>query len=209
MLEKVVCLISGGTDSPVAAWLAIRKGLVPVFVYFDNAPFTDEVAKQKALDAIKKFGVKGVKVYVVDNGGNMAEIVKNCRRNLTCVLCRRMMFRVAEEIASREGAKALVTGEIIGEHASQTLTNLRVENKVLSKVTVLRPLIGMDKVEVEILAKKVGTFNSLAKPASCCTAAPPKPRTLARLQEVQKAELRLNIKQMIQRALENMRVVQC
>jgi len=145
---------------------------------------------------------------VVDNGGNMGEIVKNCPRNLTCVLCRRMMFRVAEKIALKEGAKALVTGEIIGEHASQTLTNLRVENMVLSKVTVLRPLIGMDKVEVEILARKIGTFNALAKSTSCCTAAPPKPRTLARLQEVQKAELRLNINQMIQRALENMKVVQ-
>jgi thiamine biosynthesis protein ThiI len=206
--EKVICLISGGTDSPIAAWFAVRKGLVPVFVYFDNAPFTDEVAKQTALDTIKQLVVKGVKVYVVDNGGNMAEIVKNCPRNLTCVLCRRMMFRVAEKIASKEGAKAIVTGEIIGEHASQTLTNLRVENSVLSKVTVLRPLIGMDKVEVEVLARKIGTFNALAKPASYCTAAPPKPRTLAKLQEVQNAELRLNIKQMIQRSLENMRVVQ-
>jgi len=204
---KVVCLASGGTDSPVAAWLTVRKGLVPVFVYFDNAPFTDEVAKQKALDTVKKLGLESAKVYVVHNGDNLAEIVRNCPRNLTCVLCRRLMYRVAEKIALNEGAEALVTGEIIGEHASQTLRNLRVENQVLSEVTVLRPLIGMDKIEVENWARKIGTFDTSTKPASCCTGAPPKPRTRAGLEEAQKAEQRLNIKDMIERDLKNITVI--
>jgi thiamine biosynthesis protein ThiI len=204
---KVVCLISGGTDSPVAAWLAVRKGLTPVFVYFDNTPFTDEAAKQKALDAVKKLGLENVKVYMVHNGDNLAEIVRNCPRNLTCVLCRRIMYLVAEKIALKEGAEALVTGEIIGEHASQTLRNLRVENQVLSEVTVLRPLIGMDKIEVESWARIIGTFDASTKPASCCTGAPPKPRTRAGLEEAQKAEQCLNIKDMIERDLKNITVV--
>jgi thiamine biosynthesis protein ThiI len=205
--EKVVCLASGGTDSPVAAWLAVRKGLAPVFVYFDNAPFTDEAAKQKALDTVKKLGLESAKVYVVHNGDNLADIVRNCPRNLTCVLCRRLMYRVAEKIALKEGAEALVTGEIIGEHASQTLRNLRVENQVLSEVTVLRPLIGMDKIEVENLARKIGTFDVSTKPVSCCTGAPPKPRTRAGLEEVQKAEQHLNIKEMIEKDLKNVTVL--
>jgi thiamine biosynthesis protein ThiI len=205
--RKVVCLVSGGTDSPVAAWLAVRKGLVPVFVYFDNAPFTDAASKQKALDTVKKLGLESVKVYVVHSGDSLADIVNNCPRNLTCVLCRRLMYRVAEQIALKEGAEALATGEIIGEHASQTLRNLRVENQVLSEVTVLRPLIGMDKLEVENMARKIGTFETSTKPASCCTGAPPKPRTLTGLEEVQKAEQRLNIKEMIEKDLKNVTVL--
>jgi thiamine biosynthesis protein ThiI len=204
---KVVCLASGGTDSPVAAWLAVKKELTPVFVYFDNAPFTDEAAKQKVFDAVKKLSLENAKIYVLNNGDNLADIVRNCPRNLTCVLCRRLMYRVAEKIALKEGAEALVTGEIVGEHASQTLRNLRVENQVLSEVTVLRPLIGMDKVEVENLARKIGTFDVSAKHVSCCTGAPPKPRTRAGLDEVQKAEQHLNIEKMIEKNLKNARIL--
>ncbi len=203
MLEKVVCLISGGTDSPAAAWLAVRKGLVPVFVYFDNTPFTDGASNQRTLDTIKKLGLESVKVYVVHNGENLADIVRNCPRNLTCVLCRRLMYRVAERIALQERAEAIVTGEIIGEHASQTLRNLRVENQVLSQVTVLRPLIGMDKLEVENLARQIGTFEASTQPVACCTGAPDKPRTLSRLEEVQKAEHHIDIKEMIEKDLKN------
>jgi len=203
--------VSGGIDSPVAAWLAMRKGLTPVFVYFDNSPFTDETTQQRALEAVKKLSTlsfgKGVKLYIVPHGEDLADILKNCPRNLTCVLCRRMMYRVAEKIALKEGAEAIVTGEIIGEHASQTLRNLRVENEALSKVTVLRPLIGMNKTEVEGIARKIGTFDASTKPASCCTGPPPKPRTRARLEEVHKAEKRLSIEEMIERDLKNVTVL--
>jgi len=208
---KVVCLVSGGIDSPVAAWLAMKKGLTPVFVYFDNTPFTDETTQQRSLEAMKKLSQhargKSIKLYVVPHGDDLADILRNCPRNLTCVLCRRMMYRVAEKIALKEGAEALVTGEIIGEHASQTLRNLRVENEALSKVTMLRPLIGMNKTEVESIARKIGTFDSSTKPASCCTGPPPKPRTRARLEEVHKAEKRLNIEGMIKRDLKSVTVL--
>jgi len=209
--KKVICLVSGGIDSPVAAWLGMRKGLTPVFVYFDNFPFTDETTQQRALEAVKKLNTlsfgKGVKLYIVLHGEDLADILRNCPRNLTCVLCRRMMYRAAEKIALKEGAEAILTGEIIGEHASQTLRNLRVENEALSKVTVLRPLIGMNKTEVEGIARKIGTFDASTKPASCCTGPPPKPRTRARLEEVHKAERRLNIDDMIERDLKNVTVL--
>jgi len=208
---KVVCLVSGGIDSPVAAWLAMKKGCTPVFVYFDNSPFTDETTKQRAFESVEKLGQhaykKGIKLHVIPHGDDLADLLRNCPRNLTCVLCRRMMYRVAEKIAQKEGAEALVTGEIIGEHASQTLRNLRVENEALSKVTVLRPLIGMNKTEVESIARKIRTFDASTKPASCCTAPPPKPRTRASLEEVHQAEKHLNIEDMVERDLKGVTVL--
>ncbi|MCW4053139.1 MAG: hypothetical protein NWE78_08035, partial [Candidatus Bathyarchaeota archaeon] len=118
------------------------------------------------------------------------------------VLCRRMMYRLAEKIAQLEGADAIVTGEIIGEHASQTLVNLRVGTQALRDVSMLRPLLGMNKREVENLARKIGTFDTSTKPASCCTGPPRKPRTRARLKEIQEAEKCLDIERMISRDLE-------
>jgi len=208
---KVICLVSGGIDSPVAAWLAMRKGCTPVFVYFDNSPFTDETTQKRALEAIRKLHGyakdRPVIVKVVPHGADLADILRNCPRNLTCILCRRMMYRLAEKIALSEGAEAIVTGEIIGEHASQTLRNLRVESEVISEVTVLRPLIGMNKTEVEGIARKIGTFDASTKPASCCTGPPPKPRTRARLEEVHQAERNLDIEGMIERGLKGVSVL--
>jgi len=203
--------VSGGIDSPVAAWLAMKKGLTPIFVYFDNTPFTDETTQQRAIEAVKKLRKlthkRSVKLYIVPHGNDLADILRNCPRNLTCVLCRRMMYREAEEIALKEGAEAILTGEIIGEHASQTLRNLLVETESLSEVTILRPLIGMNKTEVESIARKIGTFNASIKPASCCTGPPPKPRTRARLEEVHKAENRLNVEGIVERDVKNARVI--
>ncbi len=209
---RVICLVSGGIDSPVAAWLAMRKGCVPIFVFFDNYPFADETTKQRAFVAIKKlrehvYGNK-LKVHVVPHGNDLTDILKNCPRSLTCVLCRRMMYRLAEKIALLEIADAIITGEIIGEHASQTLVNLRVETQAISDVTILRPLLGINKREVENLARKIGTFDASTKPASCCTGPPPKPRTQARLEEILKAEEHLDIEAMIRRDLEGATILQ-
>ncbi len=207
---KVICLVSGGIDSPVAVWLIMIKNLKPVCAYFDNSPFADETTKQRTLEVLKKlrgFVTENIELYIVPHGADLADILRNCQRNLTCVLCRRMMYRVAERIALKEGAEAIVTGEIIGEHASQTLRNLRVETEALSNVTVLRPLIGMNKTEVECLARKIGTFDTSVKPASCCTGPPPQPRTRARLEEVLEAERKLDIERMVKRDLDGIVVL--
>jgi thiamine biosynthesis protein ThiI len=118
-----------------------------------------------------------------------------------------MMYRVAERIALKEGAEAIATGEIIGEHASQTLRNLRVESEAVSRVTILRPLAGENKTEVESMARKIGTFDSSTKPASCCTGPPPKPRTRARIEEVLEAERSLTIEEMVERDLKGASVL--
>ncbi len=190
----------------MAAWLVAKKRCLPLFVYFDNSPFTDETTEQRALQAVRKIKhlilINCAKLYVVPHGKDLADILRNCQRNLTCLLCRRMMYRVAEKIALREGAEAIVTGEIIGEHASQTLTNLRVLSQAISNVAILRPLTGMNKTEVEAIARKIGTFDASTKPASCCTGPPPKPRTRAKLEEVLHAEKNLNVEDMVKRALQ-------
>jgi thiamine biosynthesis protein ThiI len=199
--DKAVCLVSGGIDSPVAAWLVIRKGCTPIFVYYDNYPFSDETTKQRALDTIKKLAdyliSRQAKIYLIPHGNDLTDILRNCPRRLTCILCKRMMYRVAEKVAKKEKAEAIVTGEIIGEHASQTLRNLRVMNTVLKDVCILRPLIGLSKVEVERLARKIGTFEVSTQPALCCSAPPPQPRTRAKLEEIEKAEERLDIESMV------------
>jgi len=203
---KVVCLISGGIDSPVAAWLMMKRGCMPIFVYNDNFPFTGEDTKQRALETIRKlseYTPEGrVKAYVIPHGGNLTNILRNCSRRLTCVLCKRMMYRLGREVAKLEGAQAIVTGEIIGEQASQTLRNLRVESEVLKDICILRPLAGMDKIEVERLAKRIGTFEISIKAALGCSASPSQPRTRATLEETLEAEGRLDVKSMLRRALE-------
>jgi len=184
----------------------MRKGCFPVVVFFDNYPYADETTKQRAMEAVKKLGEYAhgdkLKVYVVPHGDDLTDILRNCPRNLTCVLCRRMMYRLAEKIAQLEGADAIVTGEIIGEHASQTLVNLRVGTQAIRDVSILRPLLGLNKREVENLARKIGTFDTSTKPASCCTGPPRKPRTRARLKEIREAEKDLDIERMISRDLE-------
>ncbi len=209
---KVVCLVSGGIDSPVAAWLVIRKGGVPIFVYYDNYPFTGESTKRRALDTIKILrecvGERGLKIYVIPHGPDLVDILRNCPRRLTCVLCRRMMYRLAERVAKMEGAEAIVTGEIIGEHASQTLRNIRVENTAVTDICVLRPLIAMDKLDVERLARKIGTFEVSTRPGLCCSAPPKSPRTRATLEEVTEAEEKLDVIGMIERDMENAEILE-
>jgi thiamine biosynthesis protein ThiI len=117
------------------------------------------------------------------------------------------MYRISEKIALKEGAEAIVTGEIIGEHASQTLRNLRVETEALSDVTILRPLAGMNKTEVESLARRIGTFDISAKPAQCCTCPPNQPRTRAKFEEVAAAEMKLDVKTMVRRSFESSSVL--
>lgn len=209
---KAVCLVSGGIDSPVAAWLMSKKGCTPIYVYFDNSPLTDETTKQRALDAIKKLtllsGTQSAQLYIVPHGENLADILRGCPRNLTCVLCRRMMYRIAEQIALREGAEAVVTGEIIGEHASQTLRNLHVESDAVSQVTLLRPLVGMNKTEVEAIARKIGTFDDSTKPASCCSGPPPLPRTRAKFEEVHQAEEKMDLAAMVKRTMKHAKFIE-
>ncbi|MEM2904313.1 MAG: hypothetical protein QW057_00140 [Candidatus Bathyarchaeia archaeon] len=202
---KTVCLLSGGIDSPVAAWLLIRRGYIPVFVYFDNYPFTDETTRARALNVARILcrhlpGGKA-RLYVTPHGNDLAEILRRCSRKLTCILCRRMMYRVAEAIAAKEDASSIATGEILGEHASQTSGSLQVISDAVRSLPVLRPLIAMDKVEVEHLARKIGTYAISTSPGLCCSGPPRYPATHPSRQRVEEAERSLRIEEMVAKDL--------
>jgi thiamine biosynthesis protein ThiI len=208
---KAVCLLSGGIDSPVASWLAMKRGCPMVPIYFDNAPFTDESTTNRALNVAKTLfdWAPGFpkKIYVISHGQNLAEFKEKCPERFTCLLCKRMMYRLAEIIADLEGAEGIVTGDAIGEQASQTLRNLRVLTSAATKYPIHRPLLGFDKTETEELARKIGTFEVSIQEAKGCTAAPSKPATSADLQEVMEAEKKLDIEKMIEESYKTLRSI--
>ncbi|KPV64176.1 MAG: tRNA (guanine(6)-N2)-methyltransferase [Candidatus Bathyarchaeota archaeon BA1] len=209
---RVVCLLSGGIDSPVACWLAMKRGCPIVPVYFDNAPFTDESTTNRALSVAKVLFEWAVgfprRMYIVRHGQNLAEFkVRPRLERLTCILCKRMMYRLAERIADMRRAEGIVTGEAIGEQASQTLRNLRVLSMAITKYPIHRPLLGFDKAETERMARKIGTYEASIQRAKGCAAAPRKPATMARPQEVAEAEEALNIGEMIEKSVKSLKIV--
>ena len=208
---KVACLLSGGIDSPVACWLAMKRGCHIVPVYFENSPFTDESITERALSVAKVLFDWAIgfsrRVYLVPHGQNLAEFKRKYPERLTCILCKRMMYRIAERIAEMERAEGIVTGEAIGEQASQTLQNLRVLSTAVTRYPIHRPLLGFDKAETERIARKIGTYEPSAKRAKGCSAAPRKPATTAKPQEVAEAEESLNIVEMVERSVKSLKVV--
>lgn len=208
---KVVGLLSGGIDSAVACWLVMKRGCPVVPVYFDNTPFTDETTTERTLNVAEVLFDWAVgftrQVYVVQHGENLKKIIENCSRKFTCLLCKRMMYRIAERLADMTGAEGIVTGEAIGEQASQTLTNLRVLSNAVKKYPIHRPLLGFDKAETEAIARKIGTYEVSSRKASGCSAVPSKPSTKAKLEEVMETEEKLNIKEMVERSIESLKVV--
>ena len=208
---KLVCLLSGGLDSPVACWLAMRRGSPIVPLYFDNSPFTPEADRVRAVEAAKAVfeWAPGFprRLYIAQNGSNLKEFLEKSPRRLICLLCKRLMYRIAEKVADLVGAAGIVTGEIIGEQASQTLWNLKVLDAAVTKYPVYRPVLCFDKVEVERLARKIGTYEISAKAAGGCEAAPSRPRTKASLEEVLEAEKEVDVTRMVERSLSSLESV--
>jgi len=204
---KVVCLLSGGIDSPVACWLAMKRGCPIVPLYLDNSPLTDETTTAKAVDTARKLFEWSIgfstKMYVVPHGENLETVMKHAPKRFTCLLCKRIMYRIAERIADIEKAEGIVTGEAIGEQASQTITNLRVLDNAAEKYPIHRPLLGFDKVETEGLARKIGTLNISTRKAKGCCAAPSQPATRAKLETVNEAEEKLDIEGMVEKSVKN------
>lgn len=192
----VIALISGGMDSPVAAWLMMKRGCRVIPVHFDTQPYTDERAKKRAIDAVRVLSGwaagKKVRMYAVPYGGVLEGFVERAPKKLVCIFCRRGMYRIAEMIARREGADGIVTGEVLGQVASRTLVNLRVLDGAVS-MSVFRPLLGMDEVEVEKIARKIGTHEISIELTKGCTAAPKHPETRADLGRVLEAEEKLDV----------------
>jgi len=200
---RAIVLLSGGIDSPVAAYLMGRQGMELVYVHFDNRPFTSDEEVQKAKDLMDRVDAAlgtASKRILVPHGRTQTEFARSCRRNMECVLCRRMMFRVAEKLAEARGAQAIVTGESLGQVASQTLANILVEERA-TKLPILRPLIGFDKVEIERIAKRIGTYETSIRPGLCCTIAPKKPSTYSRLVTAVEEEAKVDLERLAEEEL--------
>ena len=192
---KMISLVSGGIDSPVATYLMLRQGVEIIALHLDNRPFTDdkEVGKANALmEHIERTCNSKIKRYLVSHRENQIAFASTCNRHQQCVLCRRMMLRVGEKIAEMTGASALVTGESLGQVASQTIENINVENQSVT-IPILRPLIGMDKVEIIDIAKEIGTYEISIRPGICCTIVPKKPSTRSDLVRILAEEERIDI----------------
>ena len=194
---KVVCTLSSGLDSPIAAFKVMKRGCIPVFVNFDNTPYANDdcraiVTEQAQLLAnyIHNFEVK---LYIVPHGEDLSEAETHGPPKMTCLFCKRNMLRMAREIAIMEDADAIVTGEIIGEQASQTTMNLRAINTAVCDFPILRPCAGDDKSDIEALAQKIGTYRFAEEGLSCCTLAPKYPVTRGKASDVQKAEEDMNL----------------
>ncbi|MBU4300562.1 MAG: hypothetical protein ABIF85_06595 [Nanoarchaeota archaeon] len=207
---KAIALISGGIDSVVAAYLVQREGVEIIPVYCDNSSFSGETTKKRALDVIARiasFSKKPLKVYLVPNGETQIAILKNTPRKMTCVFCRRMMLRIAERIAIMECAKGVITGEAMGQKASQTLSNMQVTTETI-RLPVLRPLLGLDKIEIEKIAKDIGTFALSIQPAVCCTITPEKPSTSADLRDILEIESAWDYKEAVKTAVKGIKIVE-
>ena len=187
---KVVTLLSSGFDSPVATWMVGRRGAVCVPVHFSGRPMTPDTSEWLCQDIISALAPSGMigRLYVVPFGERQREISLAVPQGLRIITYRRVMFAVSERIAQLEGAKALVTGESLGQVASQTLDNIAVVNEAVS-LPVLRPLIGSDKQEIMRRAQDIGTYELSSQSVDdCCTLfMPRRPETHARPCEVHEA----------------------
>jgi thiamine biosynthesis protein ThiI len=201
---RVVCLLSGGIDSPVAAWRLMRRGCRVTFVHFHSYPVLSRASQEKVRELATlltqyQYHSRLLLVPFVDV---QQRVILTVPPPLRVVLYRRLMMRIAEQIAQQHRALALATGEVVGQVASQTLENVSRINEVV-QLPVLRPLIGMDKEEITAEAQRLGTYPvSIIPDQDCCTLFTPKhPATKARRGEVERAEASLPMHEMIEQAL--------
>ncbi len=209
---NVLCLISGGIDSPVAAYRMMKRGCKAIFVHFHGRPWLSRTSEEKVRDLVAHLTRYQLtaRLYLVPFGNIQRDIVVHSPAPIRVVLYRRMMMRIAERLAAKERCWGLVTGDSLGQVASQTAENLQVVSEAPG-LPILRPLIGMDKLEITNEAQHIGTFNTSIEPdQDCCTLfVPPHPNTRCRLENIQRAESLLPIHDMVREGTQTAEVAEC
>jgi tRNA uracil 4-sulfurtransferase len=198
-MARGVMLMSGGIDSPVALHYLLRQGHELMAVHMDNRPFTDDSPLGKVVDhlaLLRERYHQPIPLYLVPHGSTQVTLMRNTDRHVGCVLCRRFMWRSAERIAERERATFLATGEALGQVASQTLSNMRSATAAV-RLPIVRPLIGFDKQEIELVAKSIGTYGISTRPGVCCQAVPDKPATRTNLVQILREEEKISVDDII------------
>lgn len=201
---KVMMMLSGGIDSPVAAWMTMKRGVQIEAVHFHSFPFTSERAKQKVVDltrVLSKYCGK-IRLHVVPFTEIQTQINQHCPESLTITIMRRMMMRIVEKLAHKRHALAISTGESLGQVASQTLDSMNVINKVVN-IPVIRPVVAMDKIEIIQYAHQIETYEiSILPYEDCCTVFLPKsPSTKPNLKVTERAEAKLDIEALVDAAV--------
>ena len=199
-------LISGGIDSPVAGYMMCKRGMKLDCLHFHSFPYTGEAAKQKVVDLTEKLGEYngGINLYVVSFTHIQEAIHENCPEEFMITLMRRFMMRIAERLSYKIGAQAIVTGESLGQVASQTIESITSSNSVVT-MPVLRPLIAFDKIDILDISRKIATYETSILPyEDCCTVFLPKfPAIKPDLKRVLKAESNLDVDGLIEEAMKN------
>lgn len=202
---KAMLLLSGGIDSPVAGWMIAKRGVEVEAVHFYSYPYTSERAKDKVIELARILAAYcgEIKLHVVPFTDIQLAINEKCPHDEMTIIMRRVMMDISERIAKASGALALVTGESVGQVASQTIQSLYVTNEIVT-MPVFRPLIGMDKNEVIDIARKIGTFETSILPyEDCCTVFVAKhPKTKPKLEKIKYSESLLEIEELITKAID-------
>jgi thiamine biosynthesis protein ThiI len=209
--ERAGLLLSGGIDSPAAGWMAMKRGVEILPIYFHSPPFTSERAKEKVIDlcrVLAEYNMGNMELRVIPFTEIQTAINENCPSKLLTIIMRRMMMKLSEKITINQEGKALITGESIGQVASQTLDSMHVTNSITT-LPVFRPLIALDKNEIKRLAKDIGTYEISIQPyEDCCTIfVPDNPVTKPKLRFVRYAEEDLEVEKLIDEAIEGMEVI--
>ena len=202
---RAVSLLSGGIDSPVASYMIAKRGVSLEMVHFFSYPYTSPEAKEKVLELARLLTpwCGHLTVHVVPFTAIQEELRRSCPEEMFTLVMRRFMMRIAQRVAKRCGAKALVTGESLGQVASQTMDAMTVTGQVVD-IPVLRPVVGMDKEEIVQISRKIGTYDTSILPyEDCCTVFTPRhPRLRPTVEEAEAAEAGLDIEAMVQAAVD-------
>ena len=202
---RAVSLLSGGIDSPVASYMIAKRGVALDMVHFFSYPYTSPEAKEKVLELARLLTpwCGHLTVHVVPFTAIQEELRRSCPEEMFTLVMRRFMMRIAQRVAKRCGAKALVTGESLGQVASQTMDAMTVTGQVVD-IPVLRPVVGMDKEEIVQISRKIGTYDTSILPyEDCCTVFTPRhPRLRPTVEEAEAAETGLDIEAMVQAAVD-------
>lgn len=207
---QAVSLFSGGIDSPVAMWMMMKRGVGVLPLFMDQRPFVGDSYVERAVTSFNHLATyvprSKYRLYAAPMGDLMQRITETEEPRFICVMCKRSMYRIAQEFAKKNKAQAVITGESMGQVASQTLSNMYVLSSSI-QLPILRPLVGLDKTEIEDIAREIGSYKLTAKSTDGCTAVPEGPATKSRVEVIEALENDLDVITMCKEAADGISVI--